>query len=364
MTVSNIIAEDLTTTFTGWASYGSLPLKKFSYHPRPLGPEDIEIEITHCGVCASDAHTTTGGWGELTLGPCIVGHEIAGTIVAAGPKSVRSVGESVAVGCIVDTCGGDCKDCKEGSDQLCKQAVYTYNNVYKDGSEAKTYGGYADRLRVKSKWAYKIPKEITTAEVAPLLCAGITTYAPLKKYGAGPGKKVGVLGVGGLGHLGIQWAAAMNADEVVAISTSDSKREEAKKLGATKFVNSKNEEERKSINRSLDIFLLTSNDRNTDWAELIEYVANKGILVLLALPEVPTIAVPPVSVVFREISIVGSMIAGLSLTQEMLEFAAKHGVRPWIEKMPMSDANAAMMHLLEGSPRYRIVLETEAATRL
>ncbi|KAG0201581.1 hypothetical protein BGX33_010230 [Mortierella sp. NVP41] len=362
MPASNVIAEDTSATFTGWASTGTLPLKKFSYHPRPLGPKDIEIEITHCGICGSDVHTMTGGWGELKLGPCITGHEIVGSVVAAGPQSVRQLGDLVGVGCIVEACR-ECKDCKAGFEQLCKQAVFTYNSTYKDGSDAKSYGGYADRVRVHSEFAYKIPSEISAAEAAPLLCAGITTYLPLKKYGAGPGKKVGVLGIGGLGHLGIQWAAAMKADEVVAISTSDNKREEAKKLGATKFVNSRNAEERKAALQSLDILLLTSNDKDTDWAELIEYVANHGTLVLLALPEVATIAIPPGSLLRRHVSIAGSLIGGRPDTQEMLEFAAKTGVRPWIEKMPMSDANAAIKHMQEGRPRYRIVMETEAAAR-
>ncbi|KAF8945605.1 hypothetical protein BGZ47_002318 [Haplosporangium gracile] len=361
MSATKAIAEDTTATFTGWASTGSLPLKKFSYHPRPLGPKDVEVEISHCGICGSDVHTMTSGWGELS-GPCITGHEIVGTVVKAGPESVRKVGELVGIGAIVDACG-ECKDCKAGFDQLCHKATFTYNATYHD-SGARSYGGYADRVRVNSQYAHKIPSEISAAEAAPLLCAGVTTYTPLKHFGAGPGKRVGVMGIGGLGHLAIQWAAALKADEVVAISTSDSKRDEAKKLGATKFVNSRNEEERKAARRSVDILLLTSNDKNTDWAELIDYIANHGTLVLLALPEIPTIAIPPGSLLRRHVSIAGSLIGGWKITQEMLEFAAKTGVRPWIEKMPMSDANAAIKHMMEGRPRYRVVMETEAAARL
>ncbi|KAF9910564.1 hypothetical protein EC991_006123 [Linnemannia zychae] len=353
-------AEDTTATFHGWASTGALPLKKFSYHPRPLGPKDVEVEISHCGICGSDVHTMTSGWGELS-GPCITGHEIVGTVVAAGPQSVRKVGELVGIGAIVDACG-ECKSCKDGFDQMCEKSVFTYNSAYPDGGIA--YGGYADRVRVNSEYAHKIPSEISAAEAAPLLCAGITTYTPLKHFGAGPGKRVGVLGIGGLGHLAIQWAAAFKADEVVAISTSDTKREESKKLGATKFVNSRNEEERKAARHSLDILLLTSNDKDTNWGELLEYVANHGTLVLLALPEVPTIAVPPSSLLMRHISIAGSLIGGRLITEEMLAFAAKHNVRPWIEKMPMNDANGAIKHMMEGRPRYRIVMETEAAARL
>ncbi|KAK3835237.1 MAG: chaperonin 10-like protein [Linnemannia elongata] len=362
MAVNKIIAEDTTVTFTGWASTGSLPLKKFSYHPRHLGPKHIEIEISHCGICGSDVHTITGGWGELS-GPCVTGHEIVGTVVKAGSHSLHKIGDLVGVGALVDSCG-DCKDCNSGFQQLCTEKTLGFNDVYYDGSNVVPQGGFADRIRVNSEFAYKIPSGISPAEAAPLLCAGITTYTPLKNFGAGPGKRVGVMGIGGLGHLAIQWAAAFKADEVVAISTSDSKREEAKKLGATKFVNSRNEEERKAVHRSIDILILTSSDKDTDWAEVIDYVANHGTVVLLALPEIPSISVPPAPLLLRHVSIAGSMSGGREITQEMLEFAAKHNVRPWITTMPMGDINAAMKVTMDGRPRYRVVLETEAAGRL
>ncbi|KAF9148207.1 hypothetical protein BG015_010069 [Linnemannia schmuckeri] len=362
MTVINTIVEDTTTTFTGWATTGALPLKQFSYHPRPLGSKDIEVEVTHCGICGSDISTLTGGWGALP-GPCITGHEVVGTVVAAGPQSLHQNGSLVGVGGLVNSCG-DCKDCNNGFQQLCAMKTFIFNDVYHDGSNAVPQGGFADRVRVSSEFAYKIPSEISPAEAAPLLCAGITTYTPLKHFGAGPGKRVGVMGIGGLGHLAIQWAAAFKADEVVAISTSDSKREEAKKLGATKFVNSRNEEERKATRHSLDILLVTSNDKDANWAELIDYVANHGTLVFLALPEVATVAVPPSALLMRHISIAGSLTGGREITQEMLEFAAEHNVRPWITTMPMSDANAAVKVTIEGRPRYRVVMETEAAARL
>ncbi|KAF9921889.1 hypothetical protein FBU30_008032 [Linnemannia zychae] len=351
--------EDTTATFRGWAST-NLPLKEFTYHPRPLGPKDVEIEISHCGICGSDVHTITGGWGELK-DPVIPGHEIIGTVVAAGPQSLHKVGELVGVGAMVDACG-ECRICKSGSDQCCEKMVFTYNATYPDGGTA--YGGYADHVRVNSEYAYRIPSEISAAEAAPLLCAGVTTYSPLKRFGAGPGKRVGVIGIGGLGHLAIQWAAAMKADEIVAISHSDNKREEAKKLGATKFVNSKSEEEKKSIRYGLDILIVTSNDTNTNWVELADYVSTNGAMVLLALPEIETLNIPPSSLLFRQVSITGSLIGGRNITQEMLDFAAKTGVRPWIEMRPMSDPNAALEYMMEGRPRYRVVMETEAAGRL
>ncbi|KAF9998977.1 hypothetical protein BGZ80_001053 [Entomortierella chlamydospora] len=360
---SNVkISEDNSATFTGWASTGTAELKKFSYHPRPLGPKDVELEISHCGICGSDVHTITSGWGELRLGPCIPGHEIIGKVVAKGEHSHHNIGDLVGVGAQVDSCG-ECNECKVGGDQYCSHKAFTYNDTYKDGRGGLTYGGYADRVRVNSDFAFKIPDQISAAEAAPLLCAGVTTYAPLKHHGAGPGKKVGVIGIGGLGHLGIQWARALNCDEVVAISTSDNKREEAAKLGATKFVNSKKPEDMKAAAASMDIILCTSFALDTNWGEILSLVANHGKLVLLALPEKP-LSIPGGALISRQVSIVGSLIGGKIDVAEMLRFAAEKNVRPLIEKMPMSDANAAVKHMMEGRPRYRIVMETEAASRL
>ncbi|KAF8975157.1 hypothetical protein BGZ46_009386 [Entomortierella lignicola] len=360
--MSNIkVSEDTSATFNGWASTGTAQLNKFSYHPRPLGPKDVEVEIKYCGICGSDIHTITSGWGELRLGPCIVGHEIVGKVVAKGDDSHHNVGDIVGVGAQVDSCG-KCEECDKGYDQLCKKKAFTYNDTYKDGRGGLTYGGYADRVRVNSEFAFKVPAQISAAEAAPLFCAGVTTYAPLKHHGAGPGKRVGVIGIGGLGHLGIQWARALNCDEVVAISTSDSKREEATKLGATKFVNSKKPEDMKEAAQSMDIILCTSFATDTNWGEVLSLVANHGKLVLLALPEQP-LSIPGGALITRHVSIVGSLIGGKIDINEMLQFAADKNVRPWIEKMPMSDANAAVKHMMEGRPHYRIVMETEAASR-
>ncbi|KAG0042560.1 hypothetical protein BGZ83_000312 [Gryganskiella cystojenkinii] len=350
--------EDHFATFHGWASTGTPHLKQWSYHPRPIGPKDVEIEISHCGICGSDIHTITEGWGKITR-EVLPGHEIVGRVVAAGPKSHHKVGELVGAGAMVDACG-ECVDCKKGNDNLCSKRGFTYNDTFKDGRGGRTYGGYADRVRVNSDYVFKIPAKISAAEAAPLLCAGVTTYAPLIHHGAGPGKRVGVIGIGGLGHLGIQWAAALKCDEVVAISTSDSKREEAKKLGATKFVNSKNEAELKAAAQSMDIILCTSFDKNADWGALLSLVANNGKLVLLAMPE-KALTIPPGAFIHRQVSMVGSLIGGKHDVQQMLNFAAAHNVRPWIEKMPMSDANAAVKHVMEGRPRYRVVMETAAA---
>ncbi|KAI9242352.1 MAG: hypothetical protein BYD32DRAFT_483306 [Podila humilis] len=354
--------EDKSATFTGWASTGTATLKPWSYHPRPLGPKDVEIEITHGGCCGSDIHTITSGWGELTLGPVITGHEIIGKIAAAGPESGHQVGDVVGAGGLIDSCG-QCVECERHQEQLCAQKTFVFNDTFKDGRGGLSYGGFADRIRANGDFVYKVPSNISPAEAAPLFCAGLTTYAPLRDHGAGPDKTLGVIGIGGLGHMAIQWAAAMKCKEVVAISTSDRKRDEAFKLGATKFINSKNPEEFKAALMSMDIVVCTSIDKNADWGELLSLVANGGKFIMLAMPE-SLMVIPPAALLFRQVSIVGSLIGGRNTTAEMLDFASKHNVRPWIEKMPMSDANAAIKHMMEGGPRYRVVMETEAGAKM
>ncbi|GJJ68387.1 hypothetical protein EMPS_00733 [Entomortierella parvispora] len=353
-------SEDHSVTFTGWASTGTPNLKPWGYHPRPLGPKDVEIEISHCGICGTDIHCITGAFGALPE-PEIVGHEIVGKIVAAGAEFQNRIGEHVGVGAVVDACG-DCKDCTARNEQLCSKKSFIFNDTFKDGHGGKTYGGFADRVRVHGDFVYKIPENISLAEAAPLLCAGVTTFAPLIQHQAGPGKSIGVIGIGGLGHMAIQWAAAMKCDEVVAISSSDSKREESKKLGATKFIDSKNPEDMKAAAQSMDIILCTSFAKDADWAALLNLVANNGKMVLLGLPEAP-LSIEAGAFVFRQVSMVGSLIGGKKMTGDMLDFAAKHNIRPWIETMPMSDCNAAVKHVMEGRPRYRVVMETGAAVR-
>ncbi|KAG0197920.1 hypothetical protein BGX28_008584 [Mortierella sp. GBA30] len=351
---SNIkTAEDNSASFTGWASARTANLKTWSYHPRPLGLKDVEIAITHCGICGSDVHTITEGWGRLQLGPCIPGHEIVGKVVAKGDKCHHQIGDLVGAGPVIDSCG-ECRECKAGVDNFCRKRTNTYNDIYKDERGGKSYGGYANRVRANGDFFHKIPSEISAAEAASLLCAGITKYAPLKHYGAGPGKTVGVIGIGGLGHLGIQWASAMKCDQVVAISTSDSKREEAKKLGATKFINVKNPEEMNAAAASMNIILCTSCDTDQDWSLVLNLVATRGTFVMFAAPEAPMI-VTPFALIPWEIKVAGSAAGSTKDMKEMFQFASKTMF------MPMSDANAAVKHLMEGRPRYRIVMETELA---
>ncbi|KAF9432249.1 hypothetical protein BGZ76_011072 [Entomortierella beljakovae] len=347
--------QDTSVTFHGWATSGQNDLKPFSYHPRPLGSEDIEIEISHAGVCATDLHHM-GGLMPLTGSQCIPGHEIVGRVSKAGSGSGHKVGDIVGVGCMVHCCR-NCRECNHSNDQYCSKGVVTYNGTYEDGE--LTHGGYADKVRVRGDFAFKVPSEISPLEAPPLFCAGITTYTPLRDSNAGPGKKVGVVGIGGLGHLAIQWARAMGCDEVVAISTSDSKKDEAKKLGATKFVNSKNPEEMKEAAGSLDIVLCTTSTvgNTKDLVAMLSLVAKKGTFYALSVPDEEFIKVPALQLLMTGIHVTSSIIGSKADIKEMLEFATKTNVRPWIEKFSLKDPNTALKHLEEGRPRYRIVME-------
>ncbi|KAF9152681.1 hypothetical protein DFQ26_000818, partial [Actinomortierella ambigua] len=265
---------DSSVTFRGWASTGTVQLQPWSYHPRALGPRDVEIQISHCGICASDIHTIKGEWGPLVQGTCIAGHEIIGTVVARGVDQAEkfAIGDRVGVGAIAESCQ-TCEYCTRGLDQQCAQRTFSFNDTYKveqdEHRRGVTYGGFADRVRVPGDFVYKIPDAISSAEAAPLMCAGSTTYAPLAHHGAGPDKRVGIYGIGGLGHMALQWARAFQAKEVVAISTSDDKRDEAKQLGATRFVNSRDKDSMKQASGSMELLLVTSFGPDTDYNELL-----------------------------------------------------------------------------------------------
>ncbi|KAG0057319.1 hypothetical protein BGZ83_011562 [Gryganskiella cystojenkinii] len=358
------VCEDPNATFTGWAAVpnGNGILQKWSYHPRPLIDDEIEIEITHCGVCGSDIHFSTGGWGPITR-PAIPGHEIVGHVVARGNNALHQIGDRVGVGCIVQACREElCDQCEKGEDQFCEHKAITFNAPYKDGRGGISEGGFADRIRVYSDYAFKIPHEISSAEAASFFCAGITTYTPLKRYKAGPKTRVGVIGIGGLGHLALQWAKAMGCKEIVAISGRDNKKEEAFKLGATKFINTSDKQQLKDAAKSLDLCLCTNASKNNNWEDYLSLMGPLSQLVLLALPEEP-ITFKGAQMVAQDIAIVGSHLGNKADTIEMLEFAAKHNIRPWIEKRPFEDCNEACKDVHAGKPRYRIVLEMDAAQK-
>lgn len=344
--------------FTGWAAKGKdQALVKWSYEPRPLGPHDVDIRISHCGICATDTCTLDSGWGP-SLYPCIVGHEIIGVVARVGP-SVQTFrpGQRVGVGPQVYTCQ-ECEDCQKGQENHCtKVNVLTYNSKYPDGAQAQ--GGYADFIRVHAHWVTHIPEALGSAEAAPLLCAGLTTYSPLREAGTGPGKSVGVVAIGGLGHIGIQWARAMGASKVTAISHSTSKKSDSFKLGATDFVATSNPEDIQSASYSLDILLVTSCGDYTDWTSLISLMRNGGKILLVAIPEKPISGIPAYLFLSRKLTLSGSAFGPPGMLSEMLQVAAKHNVRAWSEVRPMTQVNETLKDMRDGRARFRYVLENE-----
>ncbi|KAI8835884.1 chaperonin 10-like protein [Chytridium lagenaria] len=279
--------------FKGYAAYGKdEPLKPYEYQPRILGDEDVTIKVICCGICGSDLHTIDSGWGP-TKYPCIVGHEIVGHVVEKGVKVVNlAIGDRVGVGAMCWAClEPDCEQCKNGKDNLCPRAVGTYNSKYADGHQSQ--GGYSDFVRVRSQFAVKIPDSLPSDVAAPLLCAGVTVYSPLKRFGAGPGKRVGVAGIGGLGHLAIQFASKMGA-ETVAISTTPTKAADAQTLGASAFhvINPPKGSPKKRL-PPLDLLIVTAVDRRTGSLDpLLRLLKPDGVLVLVDVPERPVVMNP------------------------------------------------------------------------
>ncbi|KAK0102357.1 hypothetical protein ONS95_005978 [Cadophora gregata] len=324
------------------------------YEPKTWTEDDVDIKITHCGICGSDLHTLRSGWGP-TLYPCCVGHEIAGTAVRVG-KNVKhfKVGDRVGVGAQSGSCL-DCEECLEGNEHYCtKGNIGTYNGKYPDGS--KSYGGYADYCRAPAHFAVKIPDSISNAEAAPMLCGGVTVWSPLTKNGDIKGKKVGIVGVGGLGHFGLLWAKALGASEVVAISRTDSKKEDALKMGATKFIATESEGWAKKNYRSLDLIVSTVSSPNMPLEKYFMLLRTNGQFIQVGAPEDKIPAFSAFALIAKGCKMGGSMIGSPKDISEMLEFAAKNAIHPWIQERPMKDANQSIVDMDAGKARYRYVL--------
>ncbi|KAJ3325773.1 hypothetical protein HDU76_013133 [Blyttiomyces sp. JEL0837] len=353
----------MTSTLTkirGFAAYSKdEPLKPFEYTPRPLGEEDVTLKIMYCGICGSDIHTIDSGWGPTSY-PCIVGHEIVGRVVEVGSQvSHLKIGDRVGVGAQSYACL-KCETCKEGCDNLCPKAVGTYNSRYADGFISQ--GGYADYVRLSSFHAFKIPEKLASDVVAPLLCAGVTVFAPLRRFGAGPGKVVGVAGIGGLGHLAVQFASKMGA-HTVAVSTTASKKSAATTLGAHSFVALSSRDDLKKARGSMDLLVVTATDPSGSVDVLLSLLKHNGVLVLVGAPET-SITTMPFSLIIKQRAIVGSSIGSRKDVTDMLDFAAEKGVMPWIEVEDMEKCNDAVQRVREGTPRFRVVLKHKDSTKL
>jgi len=332
------------------------PLEGIDIERRAPGPHDVQIDIAYCGVCHSDLHTVRSEWGG-TLYPCVPGHEIVGHVSAVGGDvTAFKVGDTVGVGCLVGSCQ-HCASCAEGLEQYCENGFTgTYNGPTKD-APGHTLGGYSQRIVVDDKFVLKIrhPQE-QLAAVAPLLCAGITTYSPLRHWNVGPGQKVGIVGIGGLGHMGVKIAHAMGA-HVVAFTTSESKRQDALDLGADEVVVSRNRDEMKAHAGSFDFILNTvaASHSLDDYTALLK---RDGTLVLVGVPEHPHPSPNIGNLIFKRRAIAGSLIGGIAETQEMLDFCAEKRIVADIEMIRAQEIDTAYDRMARSDVKYRFVIDT------
>jgi uncharacterized zinc-type alcohol dehydrogenase-like protein len=344
----------MTTARAYAASSLNAPLAPWSLERRGVGPGDVRIDILFCGICHSDVHAARNEWGG-TAYPLVPGHEIVGRVVETG-SSVSSFrpGDMVGVGCMVDSCS-TCASCNAGEEQLCETGFTgTYGGTDKI-SGGVTYGGYSDHIVVKENFVLRIPEGLDPAGAAPLLCAGITTYSPLRHWKAGPGKKVGVVGLGGLGHMGIKLAHAMGA-EVVLFTTSPSKVADGARLGADAAVLWKDSAQLAPHTGTFDLILDTvaaSHDLNV----FLQLLRRDGTLVLLGAPDQPHPSPNVFNLLLRRRSLAGSLIGGIAETQEMLDFCARHGLLSDIETIPVEKVNEAFDRTVKGDVKYRFVID-------
>jgi uncharacterized zinc-type alcohol dehydrogenase-like protein len=329
------------------------PLAPFQFERRRVGPHDVHIKILYCGVCHSDIHQVRNEWGGSKY-PMVPGHEIVGEIIEVGELVTRfTPGQMAGVGCIVDSCR-TCASCRQGYEQYCEgRMVGTYNSYEKDG-KTLTQGGYSDKIVVDENYVLNIPESLPLEKSAPLLCAGITTYSPMRHWKIGKNHRVGVLGLGGLGHMAVKFAVALGA-EVTVLSSSPQKKADAEKLGAHKFIDTRNEAETKSVKNYFDFIIDTISAQH----ELNLYVTLlrlNGNLILLGIPpEAPALQVYPLVAKRRNIS--GSLIGGIAETQEMLDFCALHHIACEVEVIPIHYINEAYERMMKGDVRYRFVID-------
>jgi len=336
------------------AHAGDRPLESIDIARRAPGANDVQIDIAYCGVCHSDVHQVRSEWAG-TKYPCVPGHEIVGRISALGTEvSGVKVGDLVGVGCIVDSCK-QCNDCGEGLENYCDHMVGTYNGKTSD-APGHTLGGYSQQIVVHERYVLHVRHpESQLAAVAPLLCAGITTYSPLRHWKVGSGHKVGVVGIGGLGHMGIKLANAMGA-HVVAFTTSESKRDAAHALGAHEVVNSRNPEEMAAHTKGLN-FILNTVAAPHDLDAFLALLKRDGTMTLVGAPATPHPSPNVFNLIMKRRSLAGSLIGGIPETQEMLDFCAKHGIVSDIEMIPASNINVAYERMLKGDVKYRFVID-------
>ena len=332
------------------------PLSPFALERRTLGPTDVQIAIKYCGVCHSDVHTVRSEWAE-TVYPCVPGHEIVGHVTAVGANVKQfKVGDIAAVGCMVDSCG-TCVSCRDGQENYCDNSdiTFTYNSPDKKSKGMVTYGGYSNQMVVDERFCLHLSPKLDLAAAAPLLCAGITTYSPLKHWGAGKGKKVGIVGLGGLGHMGVKFSHAFGAHTVL-FTTSSGKTADAKRLGADEVVISKDDAAMAKHVGTFDLILNTvAASHNLD--AFTALLKQGGTMVLLGVPAVPHPSPNVGALIRRRRSIAGSLIGGIKETQEMLDFCAEHNIVCDIELIPIQQINTAYERMINSDVKYRFVID-------
>lgn len=331
------------------------PLVPFSFSRRELAPNDILVEILYCGICHSDIHQVKDEWGGATF-PLVPGHEIVGRVVRTGSAAKRfAVGDAAGIGCFVDSCGS-CQSCKEGLQQYCTGGlVWTYNSKDRDGN--LTQGGYSRHIVIREDYALRIPDNLSLETVAPLLCAGITTYSPLRRFKVGKGTRVGVMGLGGLGHMAVKLASRMGA-EVTVLSHSPKKEADSKALGATGFVNTKDSSAVARLSETLDVIIDTISAPH-DPNLYLGLLKRDGAMVLVGVPESP-LAVHAFSLIARRRTLTASLIGGLSETQELLDFCGKENIGADVEVIAADKINKAYDRTLAGDVRYRFVIDMKS----
>lgn len=335
------------------AQNAKTPLAPFSFERRTPGANDVLIDILYCGVCHSDIHQARDEWGG-SIFPMVPGHEIVGRVaqVGSGVKNFK-VGDLAGVGCLVDSCR-TCPSCQQNLEQFCEvHSVGTYNSLEMD-RKTPTYGGYSNKIVVDERFTLKVSDKLKLDEVAPLLCAGITTYSPLRHWKVGKGQKVAVVGLGGLGHMGVKFAAAFGA-EVTVLSTSSAKEKDARRLGAHHFINTSNADEVKKARGRFD-FILNTVSAQHDYNFLLNMAKLDGTMVLVGVPP-EAVPVHAFSLIGGRKSLAGSLIGGIKETQEMLDFCAVHNITSDVEVIAIKDIESAYARMIKGDVRYRFVID-------
>ncbi len=329
------------------------PLSPYEFERREIRPSDVKIEILYCGVCHSDLHQTRGEWGN-NLFPMVPGHEIIGKVTATGKSVTRyKTGDLVGVGVFIDSCR-TCKNCQNGWENYCVEGMTgTYNGLERDGVTV-AQGGYSTQIVVDEHYVFRIDERLDLKATAPLLCAGITTYSPLRYAKVGPGMKVGVLGLGGLGHMGVKFAASFGA-EVTVLSTSPKKEEDAYRLGANHFLLTTDKSAMKAHADHFDV-LLDAISADHDYSSYLDLLDLHGKLLVVGLP-VHEPKVSPFSLISNRRSIIGSMVGGIRETQEMLDYCAEKNITSDVEVIPMQQINEAYERMLRNDVKYRFVID-------